>query len=263
VSPTPTPWGFTVEDAIDALRERRAIRSALAALGEARDPLYPCKASGCSAEVARAHRYTSGLCPRHHEMIAAHRRRTAAEVRVAAEEARRASSLSETQKGYLRDFERATADESRRWYAVVREQRALLAEVRAVQREVRQERLAARRSRYTGPPRRGLVYVIRDASNRVLYVGKTYLHPAAQDPTRDLRRRLLTGTSAHAFVRPWWHLAQTVEAIEFASEALALEAEVWVKQALRPLHDDEGRLPKADARPRARKRHPRIPIASL
>lgn len=83
-----------------------------------------------------------------------------------------------------------------------------------------------KRVRYSGPSRRGYVYRLFNANQRLLYVGKTW--------NVDAR---LYGINGHANTKDWWNEVKFVGVEEYTTEVAALKAEAHIIQKEKPRYN--------------------------
>ncbi len=244
---TMTPWGFTLEEAVEAFKFRQSVigdRSAFNGHNPDRSSVYSlfpdllCRARGCdSMMVARkdlpdfkgkdrlgvSERY----CEEHYRKLwnfARQKREKAALRRKAFDEWLAAEKRREIELGHRRyqvKYPHHKADELER-KAQERELRGL----RAEREQELKDRANLLKKRYTGPPRAGFVYRLYDAEKALLYVGKTY----------SLKARLF-GKGGHAQTKEWFSGVLVVQVTEYRTEADALLAEGFAIRRENPRHN--------------------------
>jgi predicted GIY-YIG superfamily endonuclease len=115
------------------------------------------------------------------------------------------------------------------------------AEAAAQKAEKLREERAARRRRYSGPPRLGYVYRLYDADGQLLYIGKTY----------NVAVRLLWAPQSHAKTKTWFRRVSMVSVTVYRTETDALAAEAWAIQREAPLKNRAHPLPFTKRAPRS------------
>jgi predicted GIY-YIG superfamily endonuclease len=114
--------------------------------------------------------------------------------------------------------------------------RAIKDEIKDQTRSLRYEYLREKRGpkpppppkkvRYSGPSRRGYVYRMFNANQKLLYVGKTW--------NVDAR---LYGTNGHADTKDWWNEVKFVGVEEYTTEVAALKAEAHIIHKEKPRYN--------------------------
>lgn len=226
-----TPWGFTLEDAVEAFKFRQSVmgdRSAFNEHNPDRKSVYSmfprmlCRARNCTDQyVLRKDLPTfkgkerfgikGDYCEMHYRMLWNFRfaKREKAERRLKEyrewEAAQKRREIELSHRRYQVRYPDHKADTLEREaqgreLAGLREERKLLLKARS-------------KGRYAGPPRAGFVYRLYSAEQELLYVGKTY----------SLKARLF-GQGGHV-TKAWFEDVLAVHVVEYATETDALVAE--------------------------------------
>lgn len=243
-----TPWGFSVVQAIEALKFKSEVEADRSPFNE-RNPdrgklnlvtmfgsKYACKYSICQ----EPNRTKSGLCEYHGEKLNVFRKRRREEKEKRAEkfwaeyrEWERVEERKERQRANLMLGMRESN------YADTLERERQDRELKDLRAERKRELKARpKRVRYTGPPRAGFVYRLYDSEKTLLYAGKTY----------NVKARLF-GKGGHAN-REWFPEVFAVRVTEYRTEVDALLAEGFAIRRENPKYNRSIPVQKTSRAPR-------------
>lgn len=234
-----TPWGFSLEEAFEALAFRTKVLSNDSAFNEYNEDRrkidltvfgdrWVCQYPSCQEQ-----RKTDKWCSNHQDRLGKLKK-----LRWEAKERRR--------KEYQRLLDEYRAEEAKK---VFRERRLRtidhyvrqleLADTKQLRKENLGEYKSTKKRRYSGPPRKGFVYRIYGYNNSLLYIGKTF----------NVKSRLF-GKQGHADSKDWWSLAVGVRVAEYRTETEALVAEAFAITRERPKYNVAYPSPKGSRSPR-------------
>lgn len=219
-----TPWGFSMEEAFEALRFRAVVTNDVDPTNKYnpdRDEYtstnlfgdnYACKYPSCRNDKGF---FSDALCKPHREKLTEYRIRKKAERKQREKEAKERYEEEKRRAHWLN-----TVEYQMHW----REVKAQVSIIRAAKAEYREEK-KARGRRYSGPPRTGYVYRLYNRQQELLYVGKTY----------SVSKRLY-GKGGHV-TKDWFPDVTAVKIAEYRSEAEALLAEGFAIREEKPKHN--------------------------
>lgn len=243
-----TPWGFTLEQAFESLKFKQMVEGDSSPLNKYSqkpdEPTlvnvfgdhYSCKVGACTNQYMLTKDRPKGqrygvvgdyLCVEHYLKLVAYRKR-----KKELQEQRRKEW--EAYYAKYKAIERRRDQQLRNlsWglrnpnYADELERNAQKVELKELREERERELKGRSKKRYTGPPRKGYVYRMYDASKTLLYVGKTY----------NIKSRLF-GREGHANTKKWFDDVLAVQVTEYKSESDALVAEGFAIRREKPRYN--------------------------